>query len=110
MNVERPLEQNWPLLCLPGGSCLFFEYSFGASPDTKSASEKAPGVQFGMTVHKMTLQKEVVAAAPQFSVCVLRYDGLVGWLAGLFLLDFLVFLTAVWKQIRCMECSPHPTV
>lgn len=89
MNVERPLEQNWPLLCLPVGGCLFFEYSFGASPGTKSAFLKAPGVQFGMTVHKTTLQKEVVAAALQF--CVLRCDGLFCWLVGLFLLDFLVF-------------------
>lgn len=59
-----------------------------------------------MTVHKMTLLKEVLAAALQFCQCVLRCDELFGWLAGLFLLDFLVFLTAVWKQIRCMECPP----
>lgn len=70
VNVKRPSEQNWPLLCLPVGGCLFFEYSFGASPGTKSAFEKAPGVPFGMTVHKMTLQKEVVAAALQFFLCV----------------------------------------
>lgn len=71
-NVERPLEQNWPLLCLTVGGCLCFHYSFGASPGTKSAFEKAPGVQFGILdchFHKMTSQKEVVAAALQFYQC-----------------------------------------
>lgn len=61
-----------------------------------------------MTVHKMISQKEVVAAALQFYRCIKVYDGLVGWLAVLFLLDFLAFLTAVCKQIRCMECPFNP--
>lgn len=35
-----------------------------------------------MTVHKMTSQKEAVAAALQFYQCIKVYDGLVGWLVG----------------------------
>lgn len=44
-------------------AAYFFEYSFGHSPGTKGAFEKALRVDVGMTISKMTLQKKVVAAA-----------------------------------------------